>query len=305
MNEQEKNTYFANYRRIYAKLCKRFRPSVEKALREEITQFTAAYAAQPHVTTDFISPKPIYKALKQLHIVAGLTNARAVHISLKKQVKKGLSEEATKWVWVINEYLKTNGLTNLSIEITNTLKEQINKVIQKGVKEGWGVDRIVRELNDSSFPKWMAERIVRTETNKATNTGAMVAAADLNIAVNKAWLSIIDNRTRRIPRNQYDHLHMNEVQVGYNERFIVPSTKTVDAMLYPGDPSASAGNLCNCRCTLMFIPIRDEEGMVVRLTGKPALSGTGTVSIFHTLLRQAAEIGITQFLVNQLLAEEA
>ena len=143
----------------------------------------------------------------------------------------------------------------------------------------------------------MAVRIVRTEMNKAANTGAMVAAASSNVEIEKKWNSAQDNRTRRIPRNQYDHLFMNGVKVGYDERFVVPSTKTVDAMLYPGDPSASAGNLCNCRCMVSFQAKRDANDDLIPLK-QPKNNP------FSDLLKQAAAAGITSYLVNQLLTNE-
>lgn len=281
MSKQTAEAYSA-YRRMYERLVILYRPRVERALRAQIKFFTDAYQEAQYVTPDIIPPSIISKSLLQLHVTAGINGARLTKKEIKRQLK---SEETNKWAYVIEEYLKQHGLDQLSIEITNTLREQIKKVLIKGNHEGWGVDKMVRELNTSRFPRWMAIRIVRTETNKAANTGAMVAATDSGIDLEKQWVSSQDSRTRYIPRNQYDHLVMNGRRVDMNERFIVPSTKTVDAMLYPGDPEASAGNLCNCRCRCVFIPKRDGEG-------NPIEAPVSSDNPFEKLLQQAEALGL-------------
>ena len=319
MNEKDKAKYYQSYRSLYNRLVKEFTPKIEATLRQQIKFFTHTYEQHPYVTPDIIPSRPIRVALKKVYIVAGLSNATKVFRSIKAQTK-GTSRN-DKWTWVIAEYLKNNGLDKVSIDITDTLKDKIKAEIIKGQEQGWGVDKIARNLNDAEFPNWMAKRIVRTELNKASNIGAMVAAADLNIEVNKEWLSAQDDRTRRIPRDAYDHLDMNGKTVGFDERFIVPSTKSIDAMLHPGDPDASVGNIVNCRCTLVFVPVRNKEGDVVSMeTGKPVDSGVGIdlvsdgggvavlnrarTNVFTQLLRQVAEIEITQFIINHILNDE-
>lgn len=316
MNETDKRKYYNTYRALYNRLVKEFTPKIEATIRQQIKFFTHSYTQHPYLTPDVIPSRPMRVALKKVYIVAGLSNATKVFRSIKAQTKASSRDD--KWTWVIAEYLKTNGLDKVSIDITETLKDKIKQEIIKGHEQGWGVDKIVRNLNEAEFPNWMAKRIVRTELNKASNIGAMVAAADLDIEVQKEWLSAQDDRTRRIPRDQYDHLDMNGKTVGFAERFIVPSTKTVDAMLHPGDPDASVGNLVNCRCTLVFVPIRTRQGDLVSIeTGKPTEvgdlisegGGVATINqtrtnIFTQLLREVATIEITQFLINHILNDE-
>ena len=317
MNEKDKAKYFNSYRSLYNRLVKDLTPKVEKAIREQIKFFTDAYEVQTWIPVSVIPSLPMKNALKRVYIVGGISNATRVFRFIKGQIK---SERNDKWTWVIAEYLKTNGLDKVSIEITDTLKEKIRQEILKGTAEGLGTDQIVRNLKQAEFPKWMAKRIVRTEMNKAANMGAMVAAADLNVQINKEWMSATDDRTRRIPRNDYDHLHMNGIQVGFDDRFVVPSTKTIDAMLFPGDPEASVGNIVNCRCTVVFVPIKDTQGRVVSMdAGEPgrfggsnelvsngggvAVMNRARTNIFTELLRQVATIEITQWIINNILTE--
>jgi len=55
------------------------------------------------------------------------------------------------------------------------------------------------------------------------------------------WLSTVDNDTRP------DHLECNGQIRGIDEPFDVGG----ESMQYPGDPAGGAGNVCNCRCTVL------------------------------------------------------
>jgi hypothetical protein len=133
---------------------------------------------------------------------------------------------------------------------------------------------------------------------KAANAGAMLGAAEMGIAVQKEWISAQDNRTRRLGRDQYDHLHMNGIRVNYNEAFVIPSTKSIDMMQFPGDPNASAGNVCNCRCTLAFVPIRDDMGRPVDMNRVSPVP-----NIFSQIAGQAAALFITGQLIDDLISQ--
>jgi hypothetical protein len=91
----------------------------------------------------------------------------------------------------------------------------------------------------------------------------MLGAADMGVAVEKQWVSATDIRTRRIPRNQYDHLHMNGKRVPFDAGFVVPSTRTIDLMMYPGDPSAPASEVVNCRCVMATEATLDSDGLPI------------------------------------------
>jgi hypothetical protein len=57
------------------------------------------------------------------------------------------------------------------------------------------------------------------------------------------WLPTIDNDTRA------DHLEMVDKTVKVGESFTVGG----ESMQYPGDPNGGAGQVCNCRCTILPI----------------------------------------------------
>lgn len=285
MNEKYRK-YYDQYKRMYEKLVRQQQPIMEKALRKQVKFFTDAWSESQIVTPQVIPAKMLVKPLVRVHVTGGVNGGRLAQRQINREVKEdGVIE---RWTWVINEYIRENGLENLSIEITNTLRRNILKVLIQANTDGLGVKETVRLLNDSKFPKYMATRIVRTELAKAANVGAMVAATDANIQMDKMWISATDNRTRYIPRDKYDHLFMDGKQVGFSEGFVVPSTQNVESLQFPCDPKGSAGNIINCRCRVAFVPVRDAEGNLIPLR-------TQTSNPFKRLLDQARALG-TQIL---------
>jgi HK97 family phage portal protein len=94
-----------------------------------------------------------------------------------------------------------------------------------------------------------AMTIARTEMGIASNQGAFEAAKALDVpGLVKEWVSIQDDRTRD-DDSEANHLDMNGVQVGMDEKFIVPPDSDMDG---PGDPSAPAAQVINCRCAMVF-----------------------------------------------------
>ena len=61
----------------------------------------------------------------------------------------------------------------------------------------------------------------------------------------KEWISVQDDRTRDA------HLIMDGVVVPMDAKFEVPATSQGEGafMEYPGDPTAPAEQVVNCRCT--------------------------------------------------------
>ncbi len=187
----------------------------------------------------------------------------------------------------IHDYLELTLLSKSVIPITETTKAFILRIISQGVEQGFGVEKIVRNLKDSELTKFRAQLIVRTETTKAMNTGAMFAAAASGVAIDKVWVSTQNIRTRRLPRDQFDHLNINGEQVGFGDAFIVPSKFGDVEMQYPGDPAGDAGNVINCRCTQIFRSIRDKDGELMKaLDHDPKLASNPFYQIANNPLKQ-------------------
>jgi hypothetical protein len=114
----------------------------------------------------------------------------------------------------------------------------------------------------------------------------------------KEWIAAKDARTRRIPPDQFDHYHMDGKKVEMDEYFEVKSKKGFnEAMLHPCDPSGSAGDVCNCRCTIGFEAQRDSKGKLKTYQSHPP---KGDVGYMHNLLSDRYLMDITQLIAQSL-----
>ena len=86
--------------------------------------------------------------------------------------------------------------------------------------------------------------IARTETGASVNMGQMATYEATGIE-QKEWIATLDDRTRE------SHYNIDGTILPMSETFEVQNTEGgVDNMLYPSDPNGSAGNVCNCRCSI-------------------------------------------------------
>ena len=176
---------------------------------------------------------------------------------IKRSIKAELDFET-----IIANWLNSNmGLRIVSVH--QTLIDSIVAVIAQGYQDNISVADITRNLqNKFGWYKYQALRIARTETTTATNYATVVAAQNSDFVLEKTWISVQDNRTRRPPKSVYDHLDMNGVKVDLNQPFFTSG----EEIMYPGDPSAKAGNVINCRCKVVFTVKEDENGLPIRKT---------------------------------------
>lgn len=98
----------------------------------------------------------------------------------------------------------------------------------------------------SSYSKFQAERLVRTEANTAANYGSVETANAMfgKQGYVKEWLTANDERVRS------PHASANGQIVSSDSMFLVMGEK----LKFPGDPSASAANRINCRCQSLCYP---------------------------------------------------
>lgn len=172
----------------------------------------------------------------------------------------GFNEE---FIRDILAYFSRYLLNQVILPISETTKNQILQIISEGVQKGWGADKIADALESPELLLWRARLIVRTESNKAMNYGQRIGEAKSDWETDKIWIAANDHRTR------HSHRLVDDQQLKFTEKFLVPVFKNkmqmgVDLMDGPGDLHASAGNICNCRCTLAFKARRDENGRLIR-----------------------------------------
>lgn len=148
------------------------------------------------------------------------------------------------------EYIRTRP-REYSPSAAHTTVEQFRTAIQRGIDEGWSIDKIKREIVDQDLPDISAaraERIARTEVISASNAGAQASYAASSVVRARQWLATRDARTRETHRAWR---WPRDAQIKpIDEPFVIPLSGA--RLMYPGDTSLGAPpeEIVNCRCVL-------------------------------------------------------
>jgi hypothetical protein len=266
---KERREYSQRYIQQLNRLEKNFIRKIFKALYNQVQTFiddleanglqTAQSRLYVSVGNDQIGP-----VLQELHQQAALYFGKRAYYEIRASAKRkivkagfGLSEE---WLEAIKAFF-ANEYFSLVQNISDTTRDQLFKVLSQAAEEGWSNDTIVKELKNPELIAWRARLIARTELNKAAHAGRVIAMNDSEWEVEKEWIAANDHRTR------HSHRTVDGDVIDVDGRFSVQTPKGgVDMMYGPGDPTASAANLCNCRCSCATRAKRDENGRLIPKT---------------------------------------
>ena len=147
---------------------------------------------------------------------------------------------------------KFRGQINREIQMAALGDKGIHKTMQSITKILYGSNRPPEFTPGMGFPgkiggvAYDAERILRTEVNRAYNMAATSQRDELAKQVpglEQQWISTADNRTR------IEHLKAHGQIVPVGKPFIIGG----EELRFPGDPAASAENTINCRCTVITV----------------------------------------------------
>ena len=267
-----------DYRKLYANALKQYSPKFKKELQNQVNTYcrTLDYNA--------ISDKAIKKTIQKLHLAMGVKMAQISSKVVKRSVKgiyealEVKSAETDLFSYTILQYLQTQGLDQLASDITNTTKDQIRRYLIQSAEQNLTLPESIVLLRGAGITDYRAELIARTETGRAANIGSMVGATSTGLVTMKEWIAAKDNRTRRIPRDKFDHYNMDGKKIPMDETFKLQNKKGgFDLMLHPCDSSGSAGDVCNCRCTLGYEAQRDKNGKLLKLQNNPPKGNVGMI----------------------------
>lgn len=169
------------------------------------------------------------------------------------------AEAETLFEQIMREFINRFGGYKIT-QIIETTRDQIMRAIERGVKDGLSIDEIASAMRQTvpALSRTRAHIIARTEVHTAAMHASQEVAKTAVAPLNKRWVSVFDHRTRDFGEgdgivDEFNHRVMNEVTVGPDELFQVPSKNgTFELMSGPGDPDGSAGNTISCRCSLIY-----------------------------------------------------
>jgi SPP1 gp7 family putative phage head morphogenesis protein len=227
------------------RLLHNFEASLQKKVVKIIVSqgktLAAAYEAHKHVSVkDLAGHRQVFLTTLKFHyrMVMNVFSER-IHRSIKSSV----------FDQAIQQWILQQGLSTID-DIDSTTVDTVKSVIADGVENGLTTAQIVANITERTAQAMAEGRawvIARTEMHAAANVASVLAAKDTGLELNKVWCAANDDRTREA------HAEADGQSVAMDEPFDVDGEE-VDQ---PGD--GDAGNAINCRCTVIFEQVSDDE----------------------------------------------
>lgn len=140
----------------------------------------------------------------------------------------------------------------LAGQVTDTTYGQIQDQLAEGIVAGDSIDVLADRIQVvfAEASERRATTIARTEVISSFNGAQVQAARQLpaDVVGGMEWISTRDGRTRAAHRGRWPEGPDRQV-VPITEAFLVGG----EHLQFPGDPSGSAGNVIQCRCTVAFL----------------------------------------------------
>jgi HK97 family phage portal protein len=140
----------------------------------------------------------------------------------------------------MNEWLDTRSSV-LGTELTETTYKHLKRAFTESEGEGESREALIRRIR-GVYEGWSVSRattIARTEVHGAYQQGTISGYRQAGMPI-KIWVAVADSVCRDA------HLMADGQEQPIEDAFEVGG----ESLMYPGDPSGSAGNTINCRCTI-------------------------------------------------------
>lgn len=284
MNTQTFHNTFTTVNRIYEK---KYQSKVEAVLiPHSLIPMIKSKGVQAALneTRGFIHNPSLALVVRQLYVDVGLKHSQMNYVRMRDEIRSSRRKAlpidiVTKeliidmqvkasfgfnptWTKFIVDYLNHFLIEKITFEVSRTTRDELLKVLNQSITEGWSIDETVKRIESLPFTKMQAARIVRTEVNRAANVGAKAQSSTFAFEQNKEWISAEDNRVRGLkPSDHASHVSLNGTTINEGDVFVDP--RNGDFLEFPGDPKASAASTINCRCSVAYVAKRNAEGRLI------------------------------------------
>jgi ribosomal protein L7/L12 len=197
--------------------------------------------------------KPLLKIYRDLYTDIGMRFAKWYVNNFQKYIVKAVDTSNFDDIWknTFGAFGSAMGAERVTL-VAGTARQTLIRITQRlmtdpefmtlgAVEKG----RILRN-QFNRYSQFQAERLVRTESTAAANFATSEAATTIfpGDQLSKEWIASFDDRTRST------HSEADGQIVDQNAPFTVGGF----SMMFPGDPSAPAKEVINCRCSIAHIP---------------------------------------------------
>lgn len=234
-------------------------PAVKKALQGQMQDFYNAgqhngFPIALNLIDQYVTGDKMAQVLSDLMADCGSRWGYATWREYKsvKRLGEGIISDLKEFI--LNYFQQY--LLNVVADITEYTKEIIRQRLSEGLEAGQSYEETARTLVDDEINTVRARRITRTESVRSANAGAVEGARKTGLLMRKEWVAVQDKRTR------HDHRIADGQVVEMDATFNVNGVP----MSQPGDPKAPPKEVINCRCVVVFQPVRDNQGRPIRVT---------------------------------------
>jgi hypothetical protein len=235
--------------RIWVRLAKGHETRIRRAM---VAQYRdAAKKVERGITPETVDGSRLEKAIEGImrdgFEQIGQRTARAIKETQGKAGKRRV-EMSPEFEEGMNKYIRLYAGRKV-VEVDSVTKARIARLVQKGIDEGWSQTETAQAIREAGLidSAYRSNVIARTESHAAANAGSLESAQESGVVQEKEWIFTEDERTRDGTESEFDHTNVANVPV--DQPFIVSG----EELMYPGDPSGSAGNIINCRCAVGYV----------------------------------------------------
>ena len=242
------------------------------------------------------------KLYDELYLDTGLHFAKWYAKTFDLYITKGVNPKQylNQWQLAIMAYAQKNTAMNIT-GVANTGRKTAIKIIQRLFRDPnfvtLGPSAKARLLRKQlkGYSKYQALRVVRTETTRAANFGIQQSATSVFSGRDliKRWSASLDGRERDW------HSQANNQQRPKNNPFVVGG----ESIMRPGE--GSARNVINCRCSAVYLPVKDAqtinqlEGMNFGLAGSTVMDSIAVTNVMRDI-NNAVGSTLTNSIANTL-----
>lgn len=213
--------------------------TVQNDRYKQVVERTALELANVNkIATAYINGQlpPVY-ALNYNYFASGLSK-HGISFSL-------IDANTVKYLATTDKSLLPQYKLNVNKDVRWNTK-RLNSEVLQGILQGDSIPKIAKRLERvENMNENASIRTARTMVTSAENKGRMdmlEKAESEGIIAQKVWISAHDTRTRDWHRDLD----------GKPQDRDKPFENSVGKIMYPGDPSADAANIYNCRCALGY-----------------------------------------------------
>lgn len=138
--------------------------------------------------------------------------------------------------------------------VGGTIRDQLNTQLKEANEAGETMDQITARVKGvfNNLTNFEARRVAMTETCAAYGFARHEAMTDAGVEY-KSWISSHGPHVREAHAEAEAHYEKHPIPV--DEPFEVDG----EALMYPGDPSGSPGNIINCQCIQIAVMPKEQS----------------------------------------------